>query len=266
MATWREIALDAVREFGGQSAGDSLDTTEETFVLRRLKALLDSWAIKGYIFPGQGFKRQRVTITEGSDVYEVGTGKDIVISPAPMRLHGVNFRTVLSALPIPLVQVDMLTLESLRRSESLTSFYYELVSDDTSADNYGTSQYGKLHLNKAAETTNWMEVVYHNVLPTEATLSPTATAKIPVGYYRMVVYWLALEVAEAYGYKEEIYNRIHMKAQELMMDVMELNKGRYVAVLSNMRKYPVPGTDAPQRTETPVAGPVINRQMDQDSR
>ena len=269
MASWRELALDAVTELSAKSAGDALDQPEEALVLRRCKAMLDSWAIKGYIFPGQGFTRTPLTIDTTKDIYTVGDGMDLDIDPTPMRLHSLNLAPTATRDSRPVIQCDLLSLERVRTKENgkVTHFYYELISNVVDvnnmpeANNYGSAQTARLHLNSKPIVGNDIQVVYHNLIPSTAALVPDDVALVPPGYERLIIYCLALELTNVFGYNEQGYNRIYAMVQELMADIVELNKGLYVAIMENMRKFPVPGTDATIRGNSPTVGPPIQRQQ-----
>lgn len=253
MLTWRQIAHAAGMELSVTSAGGSFDGTEELYILRRLRALLDSWIIKGWVFPTRGYEELSLTGVAGR-TFEVGAGKDVVTTRVPVRLHSVMLGDS------PLIQTDYLSLLKERGSGKLTHFFYELVSEDAATLNLGKGQYGKIHFNHAAVADDDFDIVFQNTLLPTGDLVAGDVADVMPGYERLVIFHLALELANTYEKDTNNYNRIKLIADELMLDVMEMNKDLYAAVMGSMVKTPVPGTDAGIKGNMPVVGQPINRQ------
>ena len=253
MLTWGEIAHASGMELSVTSAGGSFDATEESYILRRLRALLDSWILKGWVFPARGYEIIEFSPNASGQIFTLGPNKDIASTRVPLRLQSVMFQSK------PLIQTDFLSLLKESASAQVTHFFYELVSDDSSTLNFGKSQFGKLHFNREAAATHDFKVIFQNTLLSSSDLVASEAADLMPGYERLVIFHLALELANTYEKDTNNYNRIQSKADELLFDVMELNKDLYAAIMGTMVKTPVPGTDAKVKGNSPVVGMPINR-------
>lgn len=261
MPTAREMIERTGLELGIIGVGQPFDTAEENDLLARLHQLLDSFTLKGWVWPAQGY--QSVSFFR-SDAHTSGrrftlgpSGRDIAVSRVPLRITAVQ-----DPSNRPLIQTDLLSVLKEGAKDDVTHFFYELVSDNSNTLNYGTAQYGRIHFNRDLEARPDLtyDIFYQQPLMTGGRLDASDQLLLPYGFERFVMFQFAKELLNPYGIMGEIAQRVYLTSQELMNDVMELNKDLYAGHMRSMLKTSVPGTDAGVEANSPVAGPPLGRQ------
>ena len=244
--TGRELSLIGI--------GESFEAEEEADLIERLRDLLDSLTLKGWVWPSKGYEIVSFRPPATGKRFTVGPTRNVVTTRVPLLITAV-----VDARGRPLIQMDLLSVLKEGEKPEVTHFFYELVSDDANALNYGTAQYGRIHFNRALETTETVDIYYQQPLMAGGALSATDELLLPFGYDRLMIFLFAKELLNSYGITDDTATRVMDTSRELMGDVVRINKDLYVGSKDSMLKSSIPGTDATVEGNTPSVGMPLSR-------
>ena len=210
--TWPEIIRMALEEIGAVRPGGQVEHLDEISALRKLKALIDTFVLQGFIVPGY----ERHTFTIAAPVkrsYTLGPGRDIVADTVPIRLRDVSYKGLNWLDWQPLDEINIDTYQHERRAEQTAgrpwSFYYELGA------NFGT-----LNLNTYPTVGDQLELVWPRFLLPEGELDRNAEAVVPLGWGRFLYLALAAELTNSYRIDVKTTRDVQTKAAAAEADIV----------------------------------------------
>lgn len=192
MATVNDLVTDAYGEIGVYGPSDTISFGDQTFALRRLNNILDTWAAQPLMAMAMSF--YDLPVTAGVSSYTIGPSGSPITGARPTRIRAARLSYPNSnPLFYPMDVLDVLQFADLSASR-----YYDV--GQTRPDT----------------------VVYNNTLPNATVLvlpvpdnaatirlwydyqpAPfgdlTATLNLSQGYYKALMLQLALEMAPSFG-------------------------------------------------------------------
>lgn len=191
MATFTDLATDALTDLGVIAAGETPETDDITNALRAMNRLLDQWA-------AERLNIYTVTATDwsivsGTQTYSVGAGATVNI-PRPIYIDHITFKYTPATIPIELPMQKLTDDEwAAQPIKTLTStlpqaFYYNPTYP------LGTLKLWPIPTNPPSALTGTLYAPQQ----VGEFAAVTTVVSLPPGYRRMIVKNLAVEMAPSY--------------------------------------------------------------------
>ena len=190
MATWTELVGSSLIQIGVLALGEELEESGRDEGLKRLRLLLDTWAVQGLLVPS--LSRIRHTVTERTNTFTLGVSTDdpdIEVNSPYTELRVVSYRSSAERDLYPLNRLNYSELVG-RFAESSTypnGYYYE-----------GGFPLAEIRFDSNLDIDDVFEIAGDTYLVPEAIVG-TGAFSLPREYERALLLSLALELAPAYG-------------------------------------------------------------------
>ena len=190
MATFRDLAADALLDLGVLAAGETPTADDLNNCLRAMNRLIDQWAAERLQIYSPSVETTWA-IVSGTQTYTVGTGGTVNVM-RPVFLNDVRFRNTAIT---PAVEFKMSGLTD----EEWIGIPIKTLTSTLPVSYYYNPTYplGTLKLYPVPTQTSLTGVLYAPQAITEITNVSTALS-LPPGYRRMIVKNLAVELAPSY--------------------------------------------------------------------
>ena len=191
MATWTELVEDSLNQIGVLALGEELDAPDRDGGLRRLRLLLDSWAVEGLLVPSLSRVRYTVTAakTNKFTLGESSDSPDIEIDSPYTEIRVVSYRSASEVNLSPLARLN----------------YREQVSRFADSANYPNGYFyepgfplAEISFDANLKVDDVFEIAGDTYLVPETIVS-TDNFALPREYERALLLALALELAPTYG-------------------------------------------------------------------
>lgn len=190
--TGTQLVSKALTLVGAIATGEAPSAAEAQDALLILNGLLDTFANQRLAMPASG--RDVFTTVDNQSTYTVGPGADFNITPKPIR---IDYASVLSLNASPSFEIPMQALDE-------QSYAGITIKDETSTfpSNYFYNATQGVNGSLFLWQTPTQSATYQIVLytPTQLAQFPSlnTTVTMNAGYYRMLYYNLAVELAPAF--------------------------------------------------------------------
>ena len=212
MATWGDIGQMALEEVGAVNVGGQPERLEELSALRKLKVLIDTFVLDGFIVPG--YERRTLTVAGPvKTTYTLGPAHDIEAATVPVRIKDISYKPVgfLDFRPIDEISID--TYQNERRSNLTGSypwaFYYELGA-----------VFGTIYFTSSPTVGDQFEIVWPRFLLPDGDLVSSEEAVVPLGWARYLYLALAAELTNSYRLDLKTARDIKYKAAAAKTDIV----------------------------------------------
>jgi hypothetical protein len=190
VASFRDLAADALLDLGVLAAGETPTADDMTNALRAMNRLIDQWAAERLQIYSPSVETTW-NIVPGTQTYTVGAGGTVNVA-RPVFLNDVRFRNTATS---PVVEFAMRRLSD----EEWINIPIKTLTSTLPVEYYYTPTYplGTLRLYPVPTMTTLTGVLYAPEAVSEIA-NITTTITLPPGYRRMIVKNLAVEMAPSY--------------------------------------------------------------------
>lgn len=224
---WAELIRDSLIEIGVKEAGEALDTDETQDSLRRLRGMLDEFALEGLIVPG--FTRRSLTVTVAQSVYTVGpegsladdADPDIVAATPIEQIYALNYRRAGQQDSWPMDQTSYPTLSATRTlyTNNPTQFFYDRAHP-----------VARLLFDALTTPDDVFQLVYRGHFADIEAADQTSDI-LPRGYREGVMLNLAVKLAPSFGVKEGRSAGLSKTTKDGAKDAIDLWAKRNIGVV-----------------------------------
>jgi len=226
MSTWGDLIKSSLIELTVLEGGEDPETHEVEEGLNRLKYLIGQWEIDGLFAPGdkhlsltfENPAKMRVVVGPADDDLDV----DIEVSPAPFRIEIIRYQNAGSESGYLLNAVSSTYYESVQsqRSNHPSVYYYEKAHP-----------HSYIWLDRFPLPGDKLQITASGTL-NDKSFEATDEHDLPVGYERMIITNLALELASSYGVSNQLtLATIAKKAKDANNIILKRNREPFTARL-----------------------------------
>ncbi len=193
LITATTIITSALDLIGAYGVGESLSADDAASGLRRLNAMMSSWAIQPQTIPV--IRREVFDVVANQSTYTIGSGADFNTSRPSMLTNAallLNTSSPAIEIPIAILTDDMYAAIAIKTQTNVqfTSIYYNPT--------FTTSGWGTIFLWPVPTTAANDVVIYRPEQLSEFT-NLTAQYQVPNGYEEALSYNLAARLAAPFG-------------------------------------------------------------------
>jgi hypothetical protein len=222
LVTAESLITSALTTIGVYELGTTINASDAQEALRRLNAMMSSWATQPLTMPVE--KRETFTVTANTGTYTIGPGATFnTVRPVDVARAGLLYNTITPKVEI---EVGLLTPQSYADIQ---------VKDQTSTQwsavyylpTFATSGYGTIILWPIPTTADNLLVLYTLQALSEFT-NLTTEYYVPPGYEEALAYNLALRLAAPFGKAVDddirrlaVASRAQIKRTNTKMELLE---------------------------------------------
>lgn len=190
-----DLITSALTSLGVYSVGEDLSAADASLGLRRLNAMMSSWAIQPLTIPVVA--REVFTVTANDGEYTIGPGADFnAIRPTSIQYAAILLNASTPPVEVPSAILTEQAWQSIAIKEQTSTQWTAVFYEPT----FTTSGWGTINLWPIPTTADNDLVLYFQQPLTEFS-NLTTEVQLPPGYEEALSYNLAVRLAAPFGRK-----------------------------------------------------------------